>query len=110
MNTYLCKFTKISVQDKLELFDKLRLPIMNYCSEVWGFHVINAIQRVHLHFCNDILGVKKTTQHDFVYGELGRMPLQIWDYTASLNSRVNYFTQMKINILGRFIKHYIQIL
>ena len=70
------KFTHISVKDKLDLFDKLILPILNYGNQIWGFNPGKAIERVHLHFCKNILGVKKTTSTDFVYGELGRMPLQ----------------------------------
>ena len=31
------------IQHKLELFDKLLLPIMNYCSNVWRFNASNAI-------------------------------------------------------------------
>ena len=50
----------------------LILPILNYGSEVWGFSQANAIERVHLQFCKRLLGVKKTTQNDFIYGELGR--------------------------------------
>jgi len=34
-----------------------------------------AIERVQLKFCKDLLGVKTTTQNDFVYGELGRTDL-----------------------------------
>ena len=30
---------------------------------------------MHLKFCKQLLGVKQTTQNDFVYGELGRYPL-----------------------------------
>jgi len=30
-------------------------------------------ERVHLQFCKRLLGVKRCTQNDFVYGELGRM-------------------------------------
>ena len=37
-----------------------------------GFSQANVIERVHLQFCKRRLGVKKTTQNDFVYGELGR--------------------------------------
>ena len=36
-NTHLYKFTSISVSHRIELFDKLILPILNYASEVWGF-------------------------------------------------------------------------
>ena len=33
-------------------------------------------ERVYLQFCKKLLGVKKFTQNDFVYGELGRVPLK----------------------------------
>ena len=33
---------------------------------------MSRIERVHLQFCKRLLGVKKTTQNDFIYGELGR--------------------------------------
>ena len=72
LNKYLYKFTFLSPRHKLDLFDKLILPILNYGSEVWGFSQANAIERVHLQFCKRLLGEKKTTQNDFVYGELGR--------------------------------------
>ena len=66
MNKYLYKFTFLTPRYKLELFDKLISPILNYGSEVWGFKQSNAIERVHLQFCKRLLGVKKTTQNDFV--------------------------------------------
>ena len=72
INKYLYKFTFLSPRHKLDLFDKLILPILNYGSEVWGFSQANAIERVHLQFCKRLLGVKKMTQNDFIYGELGR--------------------------------------
>ena len=30
---------------------------------------------MHLKLCKQLLGVKQTTQNDFIYGELGRYPL-----------------------------------
>ena len=51
MNTYLYKFIFLSQRHKLELFDKLVTPILNYGSEVWGFIQGNAIKRVHLQLC-----------------------------------------------------------
>ena len=71
LNKYLYKFTFISPKHKLELFDKLISPILNYSSEVWGFGQAKVIERVHIQFCKKVLGVRKTTQNDFVYGELG---------------------------------------
>ena len=76
LNTYLYKFTNISPKHTLELFDKLVSPILNYAAEVWGFFQANHIERVHLPFCKRLLGVKKSTQNNFVYGEFGRINFQ----------------------------------
>ena len=71
MNKYLNKFTNLPPRHKLELFDKLLSPILNYGSEVWGVVQGNIIERVHLQFCKRLLCVKKNTQYDFVYEECG---------------------------------------
>ena len=75
LNTYLYHYTNITVKHKLDLFDKLVLPILNYSCEVWGFIPALSIERVHTRFCKQALGVKISTQNDFVYGELGRRNL-----------------------------------
>jgi len=36
MNTYLHKFTSLSVQHRLDIFEKLITPISNFGSQVWG--------------------------------------------------------------------------
>ena len=51
LNRYLYKLTSISPKHKLELFDKLITPVLNYSCEVWGFIQANPIERVHLQFC-----------------------------------------------------------
>jgi hypothetical protein len=51
--------------------------ILNYSSEILGFTNDIPIERVNLQFCKRILGVKRTTQNDFVYGELSRTSLQV---------------------------------
>ena len=76
LNKYIYKFTNLSVKHKLDLFDKLVLPILNYGNEVWGFHGGKAVEKVHMQYCKRLLGVKKCTQNDFIYGELGRTSLQ----------------------------------
>ena len=76
LNKYLFNFTALTPLHKLELFDKLVSPILNFGSEVWGFYKSSAIETVHLQFCKKNLGVKQSTQNDFVYGELGRMNYQ----------------------------------
>ena len=73
MNKHLYKFTHLKPFHILDLFDKLISPIPNYGSEVWGFYKAPAIESVHLQFCKKLLGVKQSTQNDFIYGELGRI-------------------------------------
>ena len=75
MQKNLNKFVGLKPSLLIGLFDKLILPILHYASEVWGFHPAPAIERLHLKFCKRMLQVKTTTQNDFIYGELGRIPL-----------------------------------
>ena len=76
LKSYVNKFTDLSVSHMLDLFDKLILPILNYGSEVWGFSKAETVERVHLQFCKHLLGVKIQTQNNFIYGELGRLPVR----------------------------------
>ena len=72
LNRYLYNFTNITPRHKLELFDKLVTPILNYGSEIWGFTPAKKIERVHMFFCKQLLGVKTSTQNVFINGDLGR--------------------------------------
>ena len=100
MKKYLYKFTFLSPRHKLELFDKLITPILNYGCEVWGFIQANAIERVHLQFCKRLLGVKKTTQNDFIYGELGRTNCLANRYVAI----VKYWFKILVSEDDKYIK------
>ena len=82
LNKYLYKFTFLKPSHILDLFDKLISPILNYGSEVWGFHKAPALETVHLQFCRKLLGVKQATQNDFIYGELGRLNFQVQRYIS----------------------------
>ena len=70
------KFPCITVKHKLDLFDKLISPILNYASEVSGIYDCSKLEKVHLHFCKKLLGVRIQTQNNFIYGELGRTSLK----------------------------------
>ena len=82
LNKYLYNFTALKPSHILELFDRLVSPILNFGSEVWGFYKASSIETVHLQFCKKILGVKQTTQNDFIYGELGRTDYQSRRYMS----------------------------
>ena len=58
MNTYIHRFTSLSVQHRLAIFEKLITPFSNYDIQVWGFAQGTCIERVHLQFCKRLLGVK----------------------------------------------------
>ena len=45
------------------------VPILNYSSEVWDFHSGADVEGVHLKFLKNPLGVKRSTQTDFIYEE-----------------------------------------
>ena len=67
----------LCVQDKLKLFDSLVLPILMYGSEIWGFYKSNDIEKVHIRFLKQLLGVRKQTSNIDVYGDLDRFPLYV---------------------------------
>ena len=50
MNTYLYQFTDISIKHRLDLFDKLIVPILCCGADVSGFIQAPAIERVNLPF------------------------------------------------------------
>ena len=63
-------------------------PILNYGSEVWGFHHAKAIEMTHMSFCKRMLGIKQLTQNDFVHGELGRIDYQSLRYINIVKFRL----------------------
>ena len=71
------RFKCMPISATIDLFDKFIDPILNYGCEAWGFHPAPDIERVQLQFYKRILGVKGSTQNDFVYGILGRVPMVI---------------------------------
>ncbi|KAL4222869.1 hypothetical protein ACF0H5_018909 [Mactra antiquata] len=75
------------------------MPILSYGAEVWGFHKSPDIEKVHLKFLRQILGVHNKTTSSAVYGEFGRFPLYIkrqiriikyWHRINKLNNSLMY--------------------
>ena len=58
LHRIITRFHSMSVLNVLDLFDKLIAPILNYGSEVWGFHQASDIECVQLSFRKHVLGVK----------------------------------------------------
>ena len=68
-------YSNLTPDFMMDLFNKFIVPVLTYACEMWGFHPSIQIERIHTKYCKNCLGVKKSAQNDFVYGELGRLPL-----------------------------------
>ena len=55
-----------------------RIPVILRLVPVSGVFVLDAVERFNLKFCKNVIGVKRCTQNNFVYGEVGRKPLCIY--------------------------------
>jgi len=71
----LLRYHFVTVKHRLDVFNKLILPILNYGSEVWGLLESTQLERVHIKYCKELLCVRQQTQNNFIYGELGRTTL-----------------------------------
>ena len=58
----LLNFPGTTVQHKLDLFDKLILPILNYGLEVWGLNASTKLEGIHIHFRKNRFRVLIQTQ------------------------------------------------
>lgn len=67
----------LETTDKIKLFDSLVAPILNYSSEVWGFHDANDVENIHLKLLKQVLGVHSKTSNPTIYGEFARFPLSV---------------------------------
>ena len=61
----------------ISLFETYVCPVLNYCSELWGYVKAQDVERVHTMFLKRVLGVKRSASNDLVYSETGRLPLVV---------------------------------
>ena len=59
------------------MFDTLVFPVLNYAAEIWGAHNGQYIEVIHTKFCRKLLTVKRSTNLDALYGELGRIAMLV---------------------------------
>lgn len=66
----------LNITTHIKLFDTYIhvSSILCYGAEIWGHHKAPKIEKVHLDFCKNLLGVKQCTTNAMVYFELGRFP------------------------------------
>lgn len=66
--------------------------ILNYGSEIWGMHNASDVELIHTKFLRYV-GVKKSTNLDALYGELGRVPLSVFRKIAMIKYWLNILKQ-----------------
>ena len=67
----------LPVDGQCELFDLLVSPILTYGCEVWGFCNLSAIELFHRKYLKYLLKLNKSTSNCMVYGETGRVKLEV---------------------------------
>ena len=65
----------LPIKQQCALLDSLIASILNFGSEIWGFHDASDVELIHTKFLRRMLGVKKSTNLASLYGEVGRYPL-----------------------------------
>ena len=68
---------EFNAETRCQLFDIYVGSIISYGCEIWGFHKAPEIERLHLLFCKNTLGVRHNVCNYMIYRELGRYPLII---------------------------------
>ena len=79
------------------------VPILLYGSKVWGVYDFKNVDKLHIRFCENILGVRQQTPNMAVYGELGIFPLSV---IAKLRS-IKFWLKIKKNINSPIYSLYI---
>ena len=57
-----------------KILDSKIQSVLLYSSEIWGLHILDSIEKVHLVACKRYLGVPSRIPNKMVYEELGRCP------------------------------------
>ena len=97
-----------------KIFDSCVLPILNYGSEVWGFHEGKNVDKVYHDFCKFVAGLPTTTPNIAARGEFGRKRLITYRYNRIIKYwskllenncneilRASYQEQLRLDSLGK---------
>ena len=109
---YSDKISPIDMQ--IKVFDSVIIPILTYCSEIWGQDLLHnskefktniiddksKIEVVHMRFCKRILGVPTLSSNVAVRSELGRMPIMF----NIVNNVFKYYVRLESLHQNRLLK------
>ena len=77
IRTMFWKLGHPNVDVAFKIFASRIVPILLYGGEIWSFESRNQIEKIHLRFCEVVLGVGRSSNSAAVLGECGRLPLHI---------------------------------
>ena len=94
-----CRTHNLPIDLQLQLFDTAVMPVLLYGAEVWGYEDNKIIETIQLKFLKYIMSLKKNTPSSIVYGELGRMPVELLIKQRMINywAKIISSKDMKIN-------------
>ena len=90
---------ELPISNKVDLFEKIVEPVLNYAAEVWGHHQGSDVESILTKFCRKILVVKKSSNLDALYGELGKIPLKLQRKLITLKYWVKLLNSDRDSIL-----------
>ena len=67
----------LPIDIQCKLFEAVVFPTLLYGCEVWGLQIIDMLELFFRKFLKKILGLRPSTPNCIVYGEVGKLPLQI---------------------------------
>ena len=68
---------ELPIDNQCNLFEKLVFPIMLYGCEIWGTQPQHILEIFYRKFIKIILYPRPSTPSCMVYGEVGKLPLQL---------------------------------
>ena len=66
-----------NVETQCAVFDTYVTSVLLYASEIWGSHKSGDVEKIHVNFCKEVLGAGPKAAINFLYSELGRVPLSV---------------------------------
>ena len=87
------------ISQQCSLFDTSVGSILNFGSEIWGFHEATDIELIHTKFLRRILGVKKSTNLVALYGEVGRVRMSNMRKLNIIKYRIKILNQNNTSLV-----------
>ena len=72
-----CRKLELPIDIQCKLFESMVIPVILYGCEIWGFQDIKMLEIFYRKFLKKILKLRPSTSNCMVYGEVGKLPLQI---------------------------------